>query len=581
MLVYGDAKRLERADTLCAEIASRLHTAQHQPPGIARHTELVAILLRAGELVQGLADLELARMGADDISASRQTGECLLLDLAGLVARSWRQGFAGPVVVPARVARSLADSQAPLSLSIREPEGYAFYALYPESYLEAAAGSGLAADTVVIGLRSIGTTLSAIVAASIGAAPPITLRPVGDPFRRRLAVAPQLAERLLRDRAADFAIVDEGPGLSGSSFGCVADWLEDHDVSANRIHFFPGHKGGLGPQSCGRHRERWAERLRHVIDVDDLLIKPSHSARHLADWVAHLVGPLEKPLEDVSAGLWRKKLPGDRWPPADGRFERRKFLAHTAGGPWLVKFAGLGEAGQRKLVKARLLAEAGFTPPVAGLCHGFLVQKWVSAKPMAPPEFRRPAFIAHLGRYLSFRAHSLPPPAAQGASMAKLCEMAVINTEEALGRAAASRLKSRLGDAERYNSTIVPVDTDNRLHRWEWLVQGERHILKTDALDHSSAHDLVGCQDIGWDIAGASIEFDLTREERAALRAAVSERCSRIPDAGLLELFELSYLAFQLGLWMSAKSVATPDEVPRLEAAAARYARFLRRRIED
>lgn len=169
MLVYGDAKRLERADMLCAEIASRLQAAQHLPAGIERHTELVAILLRAGELVQGLADLELAQMGADEISASRQTGECLLLDLAGLVARSWRQGFAGPVVVPARVARSLANSQAPLSLSIREPEGYAFYALYPESYLEAAAGSGLPADTVVIGLRSIGTTLSAIVAASIGA----------------------------------------------------------------------------------------------------------------------------------------------------------------------------------------------------------------------------------------------------------------------------------------------------------------------------------------------------------------------------------------------------------------------------
>ncbi|WKL39991.1 hypothetical protein Q1M64_14760 (plasmid) [Sinorhizobium meliloti] len=207
-------------------------------------------------------------MGADEISSSRQTGECLLLDLAGLVARSWRQGFAGPVAVPARVARSLANSQAPLSLSIREPEGYAFYALYPESYLEAAAGSGLPADTVVIGLRSIGTTLSAIVAASIGAAPPVTLRPIGDPFQRRLAVASQLAERLLRDRAANFAIVDEGPGLSGSSFGCVADWLEDHGVSGRRIHFFPRPQGrawtailrpssrALGGEAAQCHRRR-------------------------------------------------------------------------------------------------------------------------------------------------------------------------------------------------------------------------------------------------------------------------------------------------------------------------------------
>ncbi|WKL25068.1 hypothetical protein Q1M63_16200 (plasmid) [Sinorhizobium meliloti] len=349
-------------------------------------------------------------MGADEISSSRQTGECLLLDLAGLVARSWRQGFAGPVAVPARVARSLANSQAPLSLSIREPEGYAFYALYPESYLEAAAGSGLPADTVVIGLRSIGTTLSAIVAASIGAAPPVTLRPIGDPFQRRLAVASQLAERLLRDRAANFAIVDEGPGLSGSSFGCVADWLEDHGVSGRRIHFFPGHKGGLGPQSCGRHRERWAARPRNVIDVDDLLIRPSNSARHLADWIAHLVGPLEKPLEDVSAGLWRKTLPGDRWPPVDGRFERRKFLAHTADGPWLVKFAGLGDAGQRKLVKARLLADAGFTPP------GRRIVPWLSGSEMGFREADGAAGIPPAGLHRASRPISVLPGAQPAAA---------------------------------------------------------------------------------------------------------------------------------------------------------------------
>jgi hypothetical protein len=59
----------------------------------------------------------------------------------------------------------------------------------------------------------------------------------------------------------------------------------------------------------------------------------------------------------------------------------------------------------------------------------------------------------------------------------------------------------------------------------------------------------------------------------------VSEGWSRIPNAGLLELFEICYLAFQLGLWMSARSAAAPEEVPRLEAAAARYARLLRRRI--
>ncbi|MDX0559960.1 hypothetical protein GOC96_18815 [Sinorhizobium medicae] len=580
MLVYGDAKRLERADELSASIASRLRRIEDQPPGIERHTELVAILLKAGELVQGLSDAEFKQARADEISASREAGERLLLDLAMLVARSWQRGFTERVSVPAHVANLLATISAPISLGIREPEGYAFYALYPESYLEAARESGLGSDAVVIGLRSIGTTLSAIVAAALHAAPPLTLRPKGDPFRRQLAIAPQLAGRLLRNPAAGFAIVDEGPGLSGSSFGCVADWLEDHGVAATRIHFFPSHKGDLGPQSCGRHRRRWATSPRHVVDVDDLLIKPAGSPRHLAEWVGRLVGPLERPLEDISAGGWRKALPGDCRPPVDIRFERKKFLARTADGAWLVKFAGLADVGQRKLVRARLLADAGFAPPVAGLCHGFLVQKWVAARPMAPSELRHPAFIAHLGRYLAFRARSLPPPKTQGASIAQLCEIASVNTEEGLGSAAASRLKSRLRNAERFHAATLPVDTDNRLHSWEWLGEGARQFLKADALDHSGGHDLVGSQDIGWDIAGARIELGLTRDEQAELRAAVSENGWRPPDAELQEIFDLCYAAFQFGLWASAKSAAAPEEVHRLETAAARYGSLLRNATE-
>ena len=41
--------------------------------------------------------------------------------------------------------------------------------------------------------------------------------------------------------------------------------------------------------------------------------------------------------------------------------------------------------------------------------------------------------------------------------------------------------------------------------------------MKTDALDHAFGHDLVGCQDIAWDLAGAAVEFDLDTEERETL----------------------------------------------------------------
>lgn len=71
-------------------------------------------------------------------------------------------------------------------IRIRRPEGYAHYALYPESFLEAALRSGLTSETVVIGVRSIGVGLGALVAAALGSRPAYSLRPTGDPFRRHV-----------------------------------------------------------------------------------------------------------------------------------------------------------------------------------------------------------------------------------------------------------------------------------------------------------------------------------------------------------------------------------------------------------
>lgn len=580
MLIYGDLKRRERADDLCQAIAARLHAIECRPAGLERHAALVGILIALGELAQGLADFEFEGRGADDFSPMHRAAGGILMDAARLVSQSWERGFAGDLRVPKRAFARLRQMERPLTLSIREPEGYAFYAVYPESYIEAARRSGLGKSTSVTGIRSIGTSLSAAVSAAIGAATPATVRPTGHPFRRQIAIGAQLRQQFLRDTITDFAIVDEGPGLSGSSFGSMADWLEEHATGERHIHFFPGHKGDLGPEACGRHRDRWATSPRHVVGMDELLLETANPRHQLASWLSDLVGPLVRPIEDFSGGAWRRAFPGgcNGWPPADHRFERRKFLAHTGDGAWLVKFAGLGDIGEGKLVRARILAEAGFTPPVAGLRHGFLVQKWVPA-PIVAEGFERAEFISHLGRYLAFRARCLPPPAAAGASLSKLSGMALANTEEGLGAAAVRGLKRCIADAWRYESLVVPVDTDNRLHAWEWLAAGEHRFLKTDAVDHSAGHDLVGAQDMAWDIAGAVIEFGLSPREAATLRAAIADGCNRAVSTELQAIFEIFYLAFQLGLWTSARQLAPAVEIPRLEAAASRYAMLLRQRI--
>jgi hypothetical protein len=116
------------------------------------------------------------------------------------------------------------------------------------------------------------------------------------------------------------------------------------------------------------------------------------------------------------------------------------------------------------------------------------------------------------------------------------------------------------------------VDTDNRLHAWEWIVSSGGEIFKTDAVDHSTAHDLVGCQDIAWDIAGATVEFDLSDTERERLRKAVAAAAGYETAPEIVALFEVLYLCFQAGLWTYASASQTGDEAGRAAGLVRRYA---------
>ena len=73
----------------------------------------------------------------------------------------------------------------------------------------------------MIGIRSIGTSLAAVVAAAGKGETSASVRPGGHPFARTLSIGVRMTGKLLV--AADakgtrrplFAVVDEGPGLSG------------------------------------------------------------------------------------------------------------------------------------------------------------------------------------------------------------------------------------------------------------------------------------------------------------------------------------------------------------------------------
>ena len=230
MLVYGDGSRLASTRTELDGIAAALRQVAAMPPGIERHGELVSVFIATGALAQGIADAEFAARGCDARSLAQDAAMDGLVRLAEAIRRSWTTGFVTSPI-PDAALKALARLPLPEHVELKRPEGYAFYALYPESYLEAASALAGVSPLRVVGIRSIGTGLAALVAAATAAPRPVSVRPTGDPFRRRVNLCEDLAAELAGDPAWRVAIADEGPGLSGSSFGAVADALAERGVS--------------------------------------------------------------------------------------------------------------------------------------------------------------------------------------------------------------------------------------------------------------------------------------------------------------------------------------------------------------
>lgn len=535
MLVYGDHS--ERADTQerLGAIEEELARIGRLPPGLARHSALAGVLIETGRLLQGIADADFVLAGCDRSTPATTALTIFLCRLAQSVWRSWTSGFQADPALP-----SVPQLQRlPREVELKIPEGFAFYALYPEAYAEAAQRLTLVAPPRVIGIRSIGTTLSAIVAAALGAPPPTTFRPFGDPFARRIRVDSELERDLLKGDA-HYIIADEGPGQSGSSFGAIADWLGKRGVPVERVAFMPSHSGPLGPQASEAHRERWKKAQRVVADFGPRL------AELLSEWAAELLGPLDQPLIELSGGAWRASVYEDMrdWPAVNPAWERRKFLAEAKSDEVLLKFAGLGETGSRKLAMAKAHHAEGLASEPLGLVHGFLVERWhADARPLSPGE--KP--IKEIARYIAARLRLFPAAEDSGASLGDLLSMAQRNVGLSLGEDMAGLLDAWKPRLKSLNKRVARVRIDNRMDRHEWLRLPNGRLLKSDALDHHAGHDLIGCQDSGWDVAGAIVEFELEPDETADLIERVEGGSGRSIGSELLEFLTLAYLAFRVG----------------------------------
>jgi hypothetical protein len=535
MLVYGDHCELADPSERLDRIAAQLAQASTMEPGLRRHSLLVAALIDAGRVQQGLADADFALTGHDRRTDRTDAVGGLLMALAKSVRGSWDSGFAHAGELPSVPQLR----ELPAQVELRTPEGFAFYGVYPEAYDEAARRLKLSAAPRVIGIRSIGTTLAAMVAAALDAPPPVTLRPHGDPFEREVSIGLELEQELLSGDA-HYVIVDEGPGQSGSSFGAVADWLESRGVPLERMAFLPSHGGSPGPQASEAHRRRWENAQRVPADFGQDL------PQLLESWLTESIGELDAPLEDISGGEWRRLHYASEleWPAAAGPWERRKFIASASGGRFLVKFIGLGAVGERKLGMARTLHASGLAAEPIGLAHGFLVERW---RDDSRPLVRGEKPISDVGRYIGARARLFPADEGSGASLNDLLHMSRRNVALALGDEIALLLDGWEPRLPQLSHRVVRIRTDNRLLPHEWLRSDGGRMIKADALDHHAGHDLIGCQDIAWDVAGAIVEFELDDHEPRELVLATERAAGRYVDHELLQFLQVAYVAFRIG----------------------------------
>jgi len=493
--------------------------------------ELVEALLRSGELECALAD----RDGCDRAAGTlaRLTDQLAL----ALVARSNSELGSS--------RQSIAALEVPEHVTVSIPEGFCYYALHPLDYADLLSENVIDAPAAaVVGIRSIGTTLSAVVRAWFElrgiSAERITVRPTGHPFDRSLSLTERDRQWVAQgiQRGALFLIVDEGPGLSGSSFLAVAEALVQAGVAQNRIILLPSSSPNFSALLAPYVANRWG-RFQTV---------PLEPTRRVPAGSAH----------DIGWGEWRKIVfPNqDEWPGVWSWTERRKLLSSDK--RTLFRFDGHGHYGTIVRNRSQLLAEHAWAPETQSAGDGFSALPWIDGARITRADRD---MVLQLAQYCAFRAANFEQPVA---SSDALQQMAQVNLERALGI---------------HHTPVLPIERpvvpDARMMPHEWIATPERQLIKVDAASHGDDHFYPGPSDIAWDVAGAIVEWQLNQEAADLL---IREYCRISHDAigTRLPAYLIAYCVFRMGFMLSAAgSVSDATESTRLKRNADTYRQWL------
>jgi hypothetical protein len=538
LLVFREDQRRASGKELKAAITAQLE----QFCGHLSQRTLLAAQLLAGELECGVAD--------SDPQAARA---CELLTdgianalLAGEQVSSFDLGFQRPDLdFLMNAARALPVFE---QLSISTSEGFAYYALHPFAYAKVIRQLPACAHLLVVGIRSIGTTLSSVAAAAARArgiiAERITVRPQGHPYNRTVEFTTEQMAATCRavSCGASFAVVDEGPGLSGSSFLAVAEALERAGAAREKIFLVSSHAPNLNALCAGDAARRW-QRF-HCIPVAGEARRPAEA------------------VDFIGGGQWRSRVFANEpeWSATWTSFERLKYLSSSEHEERRIfKFAGLGHYGDAVLAREQKVAAAGFGLMPREESDGFISYQWIEGRPLSSSDLSA-QILARLAEYCTFRQRAF---AVELSNLDALQEMADHNLRE-LGL-----------DLQVDLCLERPVIADGRMQPHEWLLSKDGKLLKADSGSHGDDHFFPGPTDIAWDLAGAIVEWQMNEQQAAEFldryhRAGGDDASARIDS------FIKAYAVFRLAYClMAANAMAGSDEKLRMQRAADIYRTLL------
>lgn len=464
------------------------------------------------------------------------------------------------------------------SIPICIPEGFVYYGLYPETYIQAADtfhSDVTPESVVVVGIRTIGTQLSALVAARLEKynckVDSFTVRTKGHPFSRYIEISEQQKQKLLVNDTTWVVVVDEGPGLSGSTICGTLLKINECGVPPERTVVFPSWIPDGKHFISANARSMWDHYKKYLGSFDDIWIRNGRLEK-LFD---------KKIYQEISSGMWRSYFlkNEDVFPAVHPNHERRKYILREKRQNTfsIVKFAGLGRYGDTYVKRGRMLAQAGFTPSLNSFANGFVDMDFIDGEFVAPGEPEN-CLLEMVARYCTFlKVNCAAEPVTTYSSV---MEMIRVNVEEGLGSSwlGSVDLLDKKYTGPVYEDDVVSIDGRMFPHKF---IKTSRGYVKIDHLEHHADEFFHGPQNIAWDLAGFSVEFELSQKKRDTMVELYIHYSNDRSIFERLPFFTIAYLSFRLGyVTLASQSLQGQADALRFDVLITKYKENLIKALE-